>query len=1799
MNMTRRKYGFAAITTAILLIICVALCLVLGNTIDEMVGVGNSQAAYAAEISVDTGYVANGEVEKNYDATAHVPEGYTAQKITGEVGWNSYIAGSTSTENKYYYLTSDLTLKNIDKITEFKGILDGCGHTIEISQEAVLTTADGAEQTVGGLFKSIVGGTVKNVKIKVSLFSVGADKVGTKAGIIAGETSENAVVQNVRIDLNYASSESMDQADDKNRNVTYLYDYNQRQSGAPNYLILGGIAGDIAGDTLIDETTVSVNANAKLTTEEKQATTASGFGISGWRAADDADRYYILGGFAGRVNSGVLTMTNVNLEGEGKIYNFNESEESVTVWEGSIIPLPKEKHRNNYGFAGGFVGEVGGTAGGTLRINGLNYMFKGVLGKEHMNKSNATGAIVGSGGMDTNKTTVENTYFSSDSRQGNEYIMGDTGAQWYTGGIVYDISAPVYVSGGRLIIPAQQSTVWEEGKDALCMVTDREGNIYNVEYYMIVADESQQGNVYLSMNMFGNVPFGTNGQQDYGALYTLNFYTMGSADMAEGFTYAEDTNTYSFSKTYDGVSNAKDIAVYMNAGEKNKKIEVFTGDKANSGAAGEYSFMLDKSAYSAAGVEEYIMSNVEGNYIIDKTSGMLCRMNVPDDAKINVNISRLPVEIGFNGEGNVTYGDSLGDVKTNNPVSIVSVGGVAVGETVNTPDAFTGYTLTGYEEKTAAGTEVTLGLESVLMNGQEANYEFTLGSVTTVVKQYQIVGALEKDRFTTTEVQEGALVVFSPSTQLPDELAFDYAFATSADSTEWTSEMPVESNRYYVKVTFDNSNYNLETNVYTFTVTAVVTVSTTDKVIDGVFTTEYFNTAQKLTAALREAVDYDAEDKEESDYFVFSVDDVEIASALDARETEYVVTATLKSQRYEDASIEFKVKVVPRKISVSGDSPNASWAQLANGVYDGAAKESFGLVTEDNFAKTYQITYSATADGEYTQVEEIKNAGYYNVVAISANSNYEIVDGNGTYFVEKATPVIDFGNILVTLAYGATAVAGDTSPVVSGVYDNKTFNIVTLTESGDTYTAASVNAGGKVTVTAQDFSVENADNYNDVVIVDKEITVDKAEVSVVTTNKDITYGDELTYVATDFYSAVNGLVGEDAVTAEYSTDYVVKTAAGTALDVVLTFTFTNGNADNYLINNGEPVVAVLTVGKRLINGSLVAPDTTYDGMPYDHVYIDSESILEGDVVNCKVQYSLDNVTYIDNAPVDVGTYYVGITAVDNPNYQMGTIAGGVQFSIAKAAAPSITVNVKEGIVYDGKEKSVADIVTTEVNGLFAGDESLAGHVVIYCLNKIVDAGDYTLTAYIGGLQNYEDSKFIQTVVTVAKAPVTVTLKNDSVIYGNPLSGNESYFVSATGTIGGDKFSVNGYTYKTEYVAGQTAADSAIEVVVEYTLDNADNYIVNGGNALTAYLNVTKRALQGNLSATDKKYDGAAYNGVQAVWENLVGDDTVEVTFEYSADGKNYTGVAPVDAGTYFVRAAQVVANGNYEVGELESVEFTVSKADAPVITATVKNVVYSGQIVNPADTVEYTVSGLIAGDEGLADKVSVYSSSTILAAGDYNVGLVLKGLKNYNDAEPVIVTVTVARADKEIFASARMGYGYIEITVNDRNTVEYSFDNATWTALPAYGRIAVDVQGVVSVYLRYVQTQNYNATAAVKVDANITYDVLEEYVGRNYLDAEVSFANANEIAEVLGWQANAVGEKSDTYATVVGGLQGRYDTLINSAKETVVAALNAGANLSGYQKLAATVISVSVGGLALGMGALAIKKRKGGCDNEK
>ena len=52
-KMTRKRYDIAAVITALLLIITVALTFILGETVENIVTGGGAQSAYAAEIAVD------------------------------------------------------------------------------------------------------------------------------------------------------------------------------------------------------------------------------------------------------------------------------------------------------------------------------------------------------------------------------------------------------------------------------------------------------------------------------------------------------------------------------------------------------------------------------------------------------------------------------------------------------------------------------------------------------------------------------------------------------------------------------------------------------------------------------------------------------------------------------------------------------------------------------------------------------------------------------------------------------------------------------------------------------------------------------------------------------------------------------------------------------------------------------------------------------------------------------------------------------------------------------------------------------------------------------------------------------------------------------------------------------------------------------------------------------------------------------------------------------------------------------------------------------------------------------------------------------------------------------------------------------------------------------------------------------------------------------------------------------------------------------------------------------------------
>lgn len=162
--------------------------------------------------------------------------GYT--EIGGDSGKDfSYVKANPEGN---YILMGNITLKDVDTATTFRGILDGNGYTITLDIENRSTNTD----LVGGVFKTVDGGTIKNLTVLASKFIVGTDNDNTSCGVFAGSATGGAVFSNVCVTLAWSPTNEGNGTSD-----FYYFQNTSRSKGA--YIRLGGLLGKTQGNTTI------------------------------------------------------------------------------------------------------------------------------------------------------------------------------------------------------------------------------------------------------------------------------------------------------------------------------------------------------------------------------------------------------------------------------------------------------------------------------------------------------------------------------------------------------------------------------------------------------------------------------------------------------------------------------------------------------------------------------------------------------------------------------------------------------------------------------------------------------------------------------------------------------------------------------------------------------------------------------------------------------------------------------------------------------------------------------------------------------------------------------------------------------------------------------------------------------------------------------------------------------------------------------------------------------------------------------------------------------------------------------------------------------------------------------------------------------------------------------------------------------------------------------------------------------------------------------------------------------------
>lgn len=352
--------------------------------------------------------------------------------------------------------------------------------------------------------------------------------------------------------------------------------------------------------------------------------------------------------------------------------------------------------------------------------------------------------------------------------------------------------------------------------------------------------------------------------------------------------------------------------------------------------------------------------------------------------------------------------------------------------------------------------------------------------------------------------------------------------------------------------------------------------------------------------------------------------------------------------------------------------------------------------------------------------------------------------------------------------------------------------------------------------------------------------------------------------------------------------------------------------------------------------------------------------------------------------------------------------------------------------------------------------------------------------------------------------------------------------------------------------------------------------------------ITPVTLSGYITLPENLvYDGVAKVATFTLTKGeLLGGATMNIAYELT-DGTVLQG-APVDAGVYEVVATLPdTKNYRFEEGTEYCKAMTVEKKTVTIITIGSREKVYDGSEVTPEQLAEH-----FSATDGIAVKVT--ASGTVLNAGTYRITATIDE-KNYR-AEPVSCTYTVRKASQTAEADISVSYLKVEITAADETAiVEYSEDGNVWKTLD--GAITVGLKATYTYYVRYAESANYNASAAVKVEGNITKAALMQYVEERFT-GDITLADAADVAKLEELAKSAEGQNAD-FDKVLESLSAQREELVNGATNAVEKALKAGGALKGYAAVA-TALAITVGGISAAAAVgLMIGKGKGGRKNEE
>ena len=804
------------------------------------------------------------------------------------------------------------------------------------------------------------------------------------------------------------------------------------------------------------------------------------------------------------------------------------------------------------------------------------------------------------------------------------------------------------------------------------------------------------------------------------------------------------------------------------------------------------------------------------------------------------------------------------------------------------------------------------------------------------------------------------------------------------------------SEQQTVKLTFtptDDANFNSvneSRNIYFNKKTPVVTWDNLDGITYGTALTKQ----QQLNADISNNTNIVGKVK----YTLANGDDA-MNAILDAGTHE--ITATLAESAYYEKWEMTQTITVSQVEPIIEWTPNAvAWGaseeEIESNVKNAVAKDAKGNVLEGEFAYT---------------IPELTAAGEVEVSVTFENKNYKTAAATTkTLNVTKAYPVIAWTPQNIT--FGASsdeivskidnAQASYNGEEVKGAFEYDT-NIPNL------------NAGTHV-VTVK-FTPQDGEKFNDVEET-AELTIEKATPTIVWEPKNVTYGASSEEIAAALENAEAQFNGE-TVSGDYEYILPLTTDLQVGLEemdliAVVTFTPTGDDTTNF-----EAVSTIVNVVVEKATPVITwnTPEDITVGTALSAAQLNATANVDGNFA----------YTPAADAVLEVGEHQklsVVFTPTDAENYN--SASDSVFINVKAAASDTTQIDTTAAIVWAPS----AIVYGTPVGKTFNATAKVEGEIT-YSLSadSILNAGEYKVKATLSPVNGNDTT--IERIVKVAKAELTATAANDTIMQGDTMP---TFEINYTGFVGND----NAASLTTAPTATCSASTDSV---------GSFDIVVSGGEAIN--------------------YDFIHVNGlltILAKGDTLQPIDTVQPIDTTSVAIITWApAVSTITYGTLIdstILNATANVQGTFTYSAIK-VEFTEGDTTS-IVYALGDSVINDTNIVEPNTT--YTTRSLAIGDTlnaGTYKLIATFvpADSTISAVNDTVALTVNKAVLKVSVAD-----VTIKQFD-EIPASFEITYEGFVLGQNE--------NNLTWIPKAKEQVSNADETGTFDIILLGGQSDNY------------------------------------------------------------------------------------------------------------------------------